>query len=111
MTAQSTSIAVHAEIMDERTLSLVELVACTRIESAGIVAMVDAGVLDPVVRSSSAQGDIDAWQFHARDARRLRTAQRLVDDLGVNLAGVAVILDLLDERTALLTRLAALEKL
>ena len=35
--------------------------------------------------------------FSAIELRRARTAMRLQRDLGVNLAGIALILDLLDE--------------
>jgi chaperone modulatory protein CbpM len=42
---------------------------------------------------------------------RARATARLVNDLGVNLAGVALILDLIEERRQLERRLDELERL
>jgi chaperone modulatory protein CbpM len=98
---------IHSiEIMDDQgSLSLIEIVSYARVERARIVEMVEAGLLDP-------QGTaIDQWQFANRDLRRLQAAQRLVNDLSVNLSGAALILDLIEERDALLARMAVLEKL
>jgi len=96
---------IHSiEILDG-TISLVEIVSCTNIDQRRVVEMVDAGLLDPV-------GDvIEQWQFAARDLRRIRTAARLMNDLDVNLAGAVLILDLIEERDALLKRIAMLQKL
>jgi chaperone modulatory protein CbpM len=90
---------------DDGSLNLVEIVSSAQVERARIIEMVDAGLLDPVGTQ------VEQWQFANRDLRRLRAAQRLMNDLDVNLAGAALILDLIDERDALLTRLAVLEKL
>jgi chaperone modulatory protein CbpM len=94
------------EIVDEtRTLGIVELAACACIEQARVVEMVEAGLLEP---SGEA---IEQWRFLSRDMRRLRAAERLVGDLGVNLAGAALILDLIEERDTLARRLQQLEGL
>ena len=53
----------------------------------------------------------EEWRFDARALRRAQTAFRLQADLGVNLAGAAVIVELLDERGDLVRRLAQLEVL
>src|SRR5690348_7151825 len=39
----------------------------------------------------------DEWMFNIEQLQRIKTALRLQRDLEVNLAGIAVILDLLDE--------------
>jgi chaperone modulatory protein CbpM len=96
MTIQECSV----EILDERNgLGLVELVACTRVERHRVVELVEMGLLEPV------GGNADQWLFAARDLRRLRTAGRLIDDLGVNAAGAALIVDLLEQREELLHQL------
>ena len=97
---------IHSiEILDHGPISLVEIVACTRIERTHLIEMVDAGLLEPV------GAVIEQWQFASRDLRRLRAAQRLVSDLGVNLSGAALILDLIEERDTLLTRMSLLQQL
>ncbi len=47
---------------------------------------------DDVVQAERA----DAWQFHISSVKRVRTAVHLQRDLGVNLAGAALALELLD---------------
>jgi chaperone modulatory protein CbpM len=75
------------------------------VERHWVVSLVEAGVLEP--RGAAPE----AWSFPASDLARVRAAARLVRDLDVNLAGAAVILDLLEERRRLEHRLARLERL
>ncbi|HTE41899.1 MAG TPA: chaperone modulator CbpM [Steroidobacteraceae bacterium] len=79
-----------------------EFVAIARIEHGQLAILVEIGILEP--------NGSEPWRFEHRDLRRLRSAQRLVRDLGVNLAGAALILDLLDERAELSARIAMLER-
>ena len=64
--------------------------------------MVQEGVLDP------GTGSHGHWQFTFSSVRRVRTAQRLQRDLGVNLAGAALALELLDRLEQLEQRLRRL---
>jgi chaperone modulatory protein CbpM len=88
-----------------------------RIERTHLVEMVEAGVVSPLVSSTgpsttpSSAINIEQWQFARRDLRRLRAAQRLIADLQVNVAGAALILDLIDERDALLKSVRLLRAL
>lgn len=76
-----------------------------RVQHEDLIAMVDAGLLEP-------RGDAPAaWRFSGVDLQRARTVQRLVQDLGVNLEGAALILDLLAERAELRGRMRALQAL
>ena len=52
----------------------------------------------------------EEWIFDLMQLQRIKTAIRLQSDLEVNLAGVAVILDLMDEIEALRKRTELLEK-
>src|SRR5262245_28776273 len=92
-----------AEVLGEASISLVEIVSYTHIDRAA-VEMVEVGLLEPQGAS------IEQWHFAARDLSRLRAAQRLVEDLGVNVSGAAVILDLLEERDTLLKQLAVVSR-
>jgi len=53
----------------------------------------------------------DVWSFPASALARARASSRLMNDLGVNLAAVALILDLIEERRRLEQRLEQLERL
>jgi chaperone modulatory protein CbpM len=97
---------VEGQLLDESVrLNLEEICEQLRVEQAWIVDLVDAGVLEP--RGSAPE----AWVFAGTAVSRACVTARLMDDLEVNLAGVALILDLLDERRRLERRLQQFEKL
>lgn len=63
--------------------------SCT-VEIETINLLVAEGILDPV------GGDVEHWQFTVASLRRVKTAIHLQRDLGVNMAGAALALELLD---------------
>ena len=71
--------------------------SCT-VEVETVTLLVEEGILDPV------GSDVEHWQFTVTSLRRVKTAIHLQRDLGVNLAGAALALELLD-------RIAELERL
>jgi len=90
-------------ILDEQTqLTLAELSRACATRPELIIELVDEGVLDPVGCESG------RWRFTGLHMRRARVAVRLQRDLGINLAGAALALELLDELDALHTQLQAL---
>ncbi len=78
-------------ISDETTLTIRELCQACSQQTEWILELVDEGVLEPLA------GIEQEMVFSAVELRRARTAMRLQRDLDVNLSGVALILDLLDE--------------
>ena len=96
-----------SEIVDDAApLALVEVLRFTQIQQAFLIELVDAGVVSPL--ESEQRARVDEWRFSRRDLRRIQSAQRIMTDLQVNGCGAALILDLLDERDALLKRLSEL---
>ena len=90
-------------ILDEQTeLTLAELSRACAAQAQFIIELVEEGVLDP------AGGEPTHWRFTGVHMRRARIAVRLQRDLGLNLAGAALALQLLDEVEALRLRLRAL---
>ena len=63
--------------------------SCT-IELETVTLLVKEGILDPV------GADATNWQFRVTSLRRVKTVIHLQRDLGVNLAGAALALELLD---------------
>lgn len=96
----------EGQMLDETTwLELGDLCAHLSVERSWVVELVDAGVLEP-------RGpEPEAWSFPASALVRARATARLTQDLGVNLAGAAVILDLVEERRRLMRRVEELERL
>ncbi len=67
-----------------------------------LIELVEEGVLEP-------QGPApEQWRFPAESLRRARIVRRLQRDLGLNLAGAALALELLEENDAMRARLARL---
>ena len=82
--------------------SLLTLGRASSAARADLLAWIDEGVLTPV---SPFTPDNDTWRFGGDSLARARAAQRLVQDLAINAAGVALVLDLLDRITDLQARL------
>ena len=90
-------------IDDDMELSLADLCRACRLPAERVFELVEHGVIEPVGPEPG------LWRFQAVSLRRVRSVQRLEQDLGVNLAGAALALDLLAELEVLRTRLARLD--
>jgi len=87
------------EVLEEGYLvSLADLCRSCTVETQTITTLVAEGILDP------AGEDVEHWRFTVGSLRRVKTVIHLQRDLGVNLAGAALALDLL-ERISELERL------
>lgn len=74
------------------TLTLREMCEHGNVHAEYVVKLVDYGVINPVQDNEAHQ-----WLFDLLALNRLHKAQRLQRDLRLNLPGLAVSLDLLDE--------------
>lgn len=92
---------LRSEIVE--ALSLQELCRFCHADEAWVMELVEYGVLEPV---GSAR---DTWYFRGANIVRAKKAHRLHQDLGINAAGVAMLLELLEERDKMLRRLAQYE--
>ena len=89
-------------ILEEQTgLTLAELCQACMAQADFITELVDEGVLTPMGRAQ------DQWVFTGIQVRHASVAVHLQRDLGVNVAGAALALQLLDELEALRARLRA----
>lgn len=87
-------------ILEElRNMTLAEVSCACAVPVDCIVELVAEGLLAP------RGGEPQAWRFSGIHLRRASVALRLQRDLGVNLAGAALALQLLDEVEALRVRL------
>ena len=83
-------------------LSLADLSRACSVQADCIVVLVEEGLIAPIGREPH------RWRFSGVHMRRATVALRLQRDLGVNLAGAALALQLLEEVEALRARLKAL---
>jgi chaperone modulatory protein CbpM len=80
------------EIFEEgAVLGVADLARMFAVEERHIVALVEEGVITALEINTT------EWRFSGADIRRARIALRLERDLGINLPGVALALELLEE--------------
>lgn len=100
----SENVVMGLIVNEDMTLTLAELSRACRVHAEWIVALVEEGILEP-------QGDVNTgWLFSGPSLRRARMAVHLQQDLGVNLAGAALALDLMDELESLRRQVAFLDR-
>jgi chaperone modulatory protein CbpM len=84
--------AIPGEIFEEyAVLSVEELSRLCAVDKTYIVALVEEGVLSVI------EIDASEWRFAGAALRRARIALRLQRDLEINLPGVALALELMEE--------------
>ena len=94
---------LRGQLIEAETLIMVDDLCrhCTvRVEE--VISYVQEGILDPQ-DDAVVPEKAETWQFHISSIKRVRTAVHLQRDLGINLAGAALALELLD-------RISELEK-
>lgn len=93
---------MSGEVLDEQTeITIVQLCRSCTVQAETIEEMVEQGILEP----SGKRGH--HWCFPASSIRRAQIAVRLQRELGVNLAGAALALELLERIDQLDARLRA----
>ena len=87
---------------DQSELTLADLCRACAIDDVVIIEMVEEGVLTPAGQAPA------QWRFSGLHLQHAKVAVRLQRDLGVNLQGAALALQLLEEMEQLRTRLRRL---
>jgi chaperone modulatory protein CbpM len=96
---------VETQVLAEgEWLSVTQVCRASQIDADVVIELAELGLVCP--RGDAPQD----WQVSARELARLRTAARLIRDLGVNVSGAALAVELLEARHELETRLRALER-
>jgi chaperone modulatory protein CbpM len=85
-------LPVHTgTVIEEDSLTLEQLCHACDVQTDWVISLVQESIIEP-------QGDeIHRWRFSGTCVVRVRSALRLQRDLGVNLAGIALALDLMEE--------------
>ena len=91
-------------LLDEHTeLSLNDLCRACSTSAEWVIELVDEGVLEPINYQQT------LWRFTGVSLKKAQVAVRLQRDLGINIAGIALAVELLDEIETLQARLNCLE--
>ena len=99
MVKQTTDILSGYIIEDETRLTLRQLCDACAVRAEYIIELVDEGFIEPSGVEKS------HWCFNGISIKRVQKAKRLQHDLGINLAGVALAIELIDEIDFLRSRL------
>ncbi|VVC75310.1 Chaperone modulatory protein CbpM [Aquicella siphonis] len=97
-------LMIIADYSDESSLTLEELCSICQISPDTVQEFIAYEIIHP------AQSRRDQPLFGLAELQRVKTALRLQHDLEVNMAGVALVLDLLDEMESLRARAEFLER-
>jgi len=101
MNTKNTLVISGLVVDHEHPLSLAEISRACAMHAEWVLELVDEGILEPSPRSPG------QWQFSSGSLSRALVVRRLQQDLGVNLAGAALALQLMDEMETLRARLDA----
>lgn len=102
--SNSANTVIYGELLEEDVeLSLEELSQTCGVTVELVIEMTEYGIVEPIGSSR------DVWRFRGISVRRARQADQLRRDLGVNWAGAALALDLLDELRQVRAQLNRLE--
>lgn len=102
-TGQNSSHTAAVLLDEDFHLTLGDLCRACQISAEQVLALVEEGVIEP------AGDEPGRWRFQGVSIRRVRCACRLSRDLGINLAGAALAVELLEEIEQLRARLRRLE--
>ncbi|MFU8790252.1 MAG: chaperone modulator CbpM [Methylobacter sp.] len=85
-------LPVHTgTVIEDDSLTLEQLCQACGVQADWVISLVEESIIEP-------QGDeIHLWRFSGASLVRVRSTLRLQRDLGVNLAGIALALDLIEE--------------
>ncbi len=93
--------AQHAQHEQHASLSLEALCRACSVQREMVLEMLEEGVIEPVEGQTP-----ESWRFSAVQVHHVSVAWRLQRDLGVNLPGAALALQLLDEVETLRAQIA-----
>ncbi|WP_333878043.1 chaperone modulator CbpM [Methylobacter sp.] len=98
-------LPVHTgTVIEDDSLTLDQLCDACGVHAEWVISLVEESIIEP-------QGDeIQVWRFSGGCLIRVRSALRLHHDLGVNLAGIALALDLMDELENMRTQLKIMKR-
>jgi chaperone modulatory protein CbpM len=78
-------------VIEDDSLTLEQLCRACGVHAEWVISLVEESIIEP-------QGnEIHVWRFSGASLVRVRSALRLQHDLGLNLAGIALALDLMEE--------------
>ena len=100
----TTTITTGLVLDDDHPLTLAELSRACAMHAEWVLELVDEGILEPIPPREETRH----WCFSGHNLHRALVVRRLQHDLGINLAGAALALELMEEVETLRARMNAL---
>jgi chaperone modulatory protein CbpM len=91
MNPHDPSLVHTGTIIEDEPLTLGQLCRACGTHADWVISLVEEGIIEPDGK------EIRLWHFSGVSLVRVRSALRLQRDLGVNLAGIGLALDLMEE--------------
>jgi chaperone modulatory protein CbpM len=91
MNSHDLSLVHTGIVIEDDSLTLGQLCRACGVHADWVISLVEESIIEPHGE------DIRIWRFSGASLVRVRSAKRLQRDLGINLAGVALTLDLIEE--------------
>jgi len=95
MDSHDLSLVHTGTVIEEGKLTLEQLCNACGVQTDWVISLVEESIIEPQGQEPS------LWYFTGGSLIRVRSALRLQRDLGVNLAGIALALDLIEELESL----------
>jgi chaperone modulatory protein CbpM len=99
MSTHDLLLVYSGTVIEEDTLTLGQLCHACNVHADWIISLIEESIIEPQGENSR------SWRFSGSSLIRARSALRLQRDLGVNLAGIALALDLMEELENLRTKI------
>jgi chaperone modulatory protein CbpM len=97
-------LSIHTgTIIEDGSLTLAQLCRACGVPADWVISLVEESIIEPDGK------EIHLWRFSGVSLVRVRSALRLQRDLGINLAGVGLALDLMEELEKLRAQLNTTE--
>jgi chaperone modulatory protein CbpM len=100
---RTSSTSPYGEVIEYLTIT--DLCRSCRLQADWVAELVEHGILEPT------GADASSWQFESISIAKVWKVQRLQQDLGLNLPGIALVMSLVEEKARLQHRLDRLETL
>jgi chaperone modulatory protein CbpM len=102
MDSQDLSLIHTGTVIEEDSLTLGQLCRACGVHADWIISLIEESIIEPHEPHGL---EISLWRFSGASLKRARSARQLQHDLGLNLAGIGLALDLLDELEVLRAKL------
>lgn len=106
-----TTVTTGLVLDDDHPLTLAELSRACAMHAEWVLELVDEGILEPIPPAppqvTPRPAESRHWCFSGHNLHRALVVRRLQRDLGVNLAGAALALELMEEVETLRARINA----